>query len=264
MNIKPEEIGEDMPLTDLNISEKSNEQLLSRIKVLEESQDDMKLLLNLMKKVLAVNPKARKQLVEHLGGVISHKVHGYYNEKSASFLYKAFSMLQEKDVDFVTFSYSDYKQMLSKSSLRQLIFYGKKYLIENMEQEYPEFYAVAILCDVKVRDGGVVLMKRDQPRLMRAGSASQLGSNASVNPIGWKQPMLEFLENSIEGAKFSMKDLLLSPEDIQFVRDTLDESDEFDYTVDSNKIKIIHLTKKDIEANKEREQNETNSEVSYQ
>ena len=214
------------------------EELQAKVKEITETKENMSELMALMKKVIAKNPRARSQLVEELGGTLpSIKGHAYYSRKAANFIKPFVDKMMENGYGTICFAYNDYKNTFSQSSLKQFIYHGLRYLIENLDTADLKYESFRMQTMIKTRAAGVFLVKKDELELKQLVHDVTDASEVS----NWKLDFTNFLENSEPGEKFIKDKLILAEEDINFINAMLTENDSFLYSVSTDKIKVVHL-----------------------
>ena len=241
MNPNIPDLGKEVLLTEGKLPE-TIEELQSTVKNLKQDQADMMDLLKRMKIVIGKNPRARYQLVEHLGGSIGTiKRHGYYTEKAANFIKPYVDKMLANNYEPICFTYEDYKDTFSTTSLKQFLHAGLRYLVDNMDDEslkYEKFKKNTLLRNKSV---GIYIMKRTDNELeIEPRQASQV-----VEASDWKETLNTYLTTSEPGERYTMENLLLSSDDQNYIHAILDGNEEYLFTVTVDTIKVIHLRPED-------------------
>lgn len=218
------------------------EDLQEKIKEIKQNQEDMTMLLKMLRNVIARNPTARRQLIVELGGSLPGvKQHGYYTEKAANFLKPYVDAMIEDGYKPVCFAYEDFKLTFSKNSLKQFVHAGLRYLADNMDTPDLKYERFKLTVMVRIRSVGVYLINRaenERPQIARAVTESQ-------DAINWKTALSDFLATSEPGEKFQMTDLLLSEDDQSYIESLMSNAEDFMHSVAINSIKVIHLRPED-------------------
>jgi len=165
----------------------------------------------------------------------------YFNEKCGQEMKQVLdAMMQDKKP--VLFSYSDFQKShgLNKHSLYLRINQGIRYVLEvldNHERKYGKFMS---MCKVRKQYGvGVLLSMRPECRGDFISDFKPKPVDYADDEPRWKLKMHNWLQDVDSSDRFLHEGLMLSPEEIEDLKATLDSVPGIMHSVTSYSVKII-------------------------
>lgn len=184
----------------------------------------------LLMRLLEANPKLKPKIIRKLGIEQGQQRHPYYSEDTASSIKHIVDEMIESEED-VMIRYSDYHNW-SGHTVRLKIFNGISFLVENMDdtsEKYLKWWNSIKIGDIKEAGVKTGLFIRFTGRQRNKGenelfiahklrkSEEEKTTEPSYGDDLWKKRIEEFIQSE-EEQKISMKELKLSNEDKDWIR----------------------------------------------
>ena len=213
---------------------------MSEDKPIEGSKEQLQYVIDGFKDLIKSSPKLQRKILknteERSGG-------NYYNRHDAEKL-KPFLDEMMIDNEPREFHFADYPQW-SPNTVWLKINQAVKYIIDNLddsEKKYAYFRTRLKIC--KTEFG--ILFKIEEPIAGWIAHKVKDGSELGILE-DYKNRVYSFMEGSEEGEELDIKDLNIDENEVKKLKELLDPSPIFAAFISQSRIKIVHLSPKQME-----------------